>query len=265
MTAHTTQQIQKTASAILHRSQAGGVSPKAISRALLLSAEAYATSLTLLVLDTYGPDVLGNPEDLEADGWAPETIKMQIEQDFGLDLPKASLDKIMAGITILKTNYFYKDVVRFIELCNILAGDDFQPDEFDPADAGEVLWGILEAMILYPPNDDPEDTEFSPEVVGYIEKVLQIEGVIDPPDVLRLGMKASVADKVRADYSDDPEMFSAIWDVQQGHNDDLKKMLQGNLNELAIQLQLLPMQQGKKDSLIQQVQQMAAKLQEPQQ
>jgi len=198
-------------------------------------------------------------EDQE-EGWSPETIRRQIEQDFALDLPKVSLDKIMAGITILTTNYFYKDVVRFIEICNILAGDDFQPDEFDPADAGEILWGILESSLLWPPDDDPEDTEFSPEIRGYIENVLRVEGIVDPPDVLRLGVTAGAADKMRADWADDPEMFQAIWEVQQGHTDDLKQMLRQNLEEFAMQLQLLPLNEGKKDDLLKQVQQASTQI-----
>jgi len=224
-----------------------------------MAEESYATVLFLLVIDTYGAEVLPGAD---RDGWHPETIKLELEADFKLTLPKESLDKIMAAITIYTTNFFYKDVVKFIELCNILSGDDFQPDEFDPADAGEILWGVTEAMLIYPPDDeDMEDTGFSDEIRTYIGEVLNDEGIASPPDVLRLGLTGPAMD-IGTEFADDPEMYQAVWETQEGKTNDLKEMLTRNLRELYMQVKMLPMQRGDKGPVLQQMQQVLGIVQE---
>jgi hypothetical protein len=217
--------------------------------------------LLLLTLDTY-PE-LGEDKQPMVFSWHPETIKMQLEQDYGIELPKESLDKIMAGITILTTNYFYKDVGRFLELCNVLSGDDFQPDEVDPADASEVFWGLVEGCLLYSPNEDPDDTEFSPEIRAYITEVLKRDGIAMPPDVLRLGEDPNAAEQMRTDFADDPEMYGAMWKNQRAKRDELVELVRENLREMAVQLRLLSLENGSTDKLLQQMQQVAGKLPAP--
>lgn len=218
---------------------------KAIIRTLLLSDDAHATPLFLLVMDLYGQEALE---------WAPETIRMELEQDFQLQLPKSSLDKVMAAITIVTTNYFYKDVTRFIQLCNVLAGDDFQPDEFDPADAGEILLGITEAILLWPPDGDADDTEFSEEIRGYIGQVLNEQGIVKPFDVLRLALDGDQSTRVDTTYADDPEMYSAVWSSQQSKTDELRSVYLENVQALAQQLSILPLNHGSTEKAVQQLQ-----------
>lgn len=223
------------------------VAPKAVQRALLLSEESFSTPLFLLVMDIYGPEALE---------WSPETIRLELEDDFHLKLPKVTLDKIMAAITVVTTNFFYKDVTRFIQLCNIMAGDDFQSDIFDPADAEEMLIAITEATLLWPPNDDPEDTEFSPEIREYISQVIGQQGILKPFDVLRLAFSKNEASKVDADYADDPEMYSAIYESQQTKTDSLRAIYLENMTALTQQLRLLPLQSGSTETVVRQLQNM---------
>lgn len=208
---------------------------------MLLSEDTFTTPLFLLVMDKYGPEALD---------WAPETIRRELEDDFQLKLPKATLDKIMAGISLATTNYFYKDVTRFIEICNILAGDDFQPDEFEPADASEILLGITEALLIWPPDEDQEDTEFSPEIREYIRQVLKDEGILKPFDVLKLAFDDSREVAVNADFADDPEMFQAIYEMQQSKQGEMQEMLLSNVDALTKQLQLLPLASGSTEEAI---------------
>lgn len=223
------------------------IAPRAVQRALLLSEESFSTPLFLLVMDSYGPDALE---------WSPETIRMELEDDFHLKLPKVTLDKIMAAITIVTTNFFYKDVTRFIQLCNIMAGDDFQADIFDPADAEEMLIAITEAILLWPPNDDPEDTEFSPEIREYISQVLGQQGILKPFDVLKLAFNKDESSKVDAEYADDPEMYSAIYESQQMKTDGLKTIYLENMTALTQQLRLLTLRSGSTETVVSQLQSM---------
>lgn len=224
-----------------------------MTRALLLAEETYAFVLLCLVLDAYPPAGTDDPEDQGVLGWSPQNIRMQLEKDFALKLPQITLDKIMAAIEVLTSNRFYKDVRTFLDVCNIFAGDEFDPTTFNPADPGEVLWGVTEACVIYPPNQDPEDTEFSEEVRGYIGETLQTEGITDPPDVLRLGLRSDVANRIRSEYADDPEMYAAIWQEQQGKQSELADMLRRNLAEMAMQLQLLHLEHGKTEAVLAQL------------
>jgi hypothetical protein len=217
------------------------IPPKTIQRTLLLSEESYATPLFLIVMDLYGPEALE---------WSPETIRLELEQDFQLKLPKITIDKIFAAISIVTTNYFYKDVKKFIDLCNILAGDDFQPDEFDPADAEEMLLGITEALLLWPPDEDPEDTEFSLEIREYISQVLNTQGILKPFDVLNLAFSGDQSGKVNLEFADDPEMYSAIYKNQEEKTNELKQIYLENMFNLAEQLKALPLKNGNTQELV---------------
>lgn len=230
------------------------VAPKTVLRAFLLSEDTYTTVLTVMVADLYGTECFQ---------WSPETIRRELEQDFQLKLPKVTLDKIMTGIALVTTNYFYKDVTKFIEICNIISGDDFQPDEFDPADAKEIMLGITEALLLWPPDEDAEDTEFSAEIREYIRQVLKEEGILKPFDVLRLAFEDDEAVTVDAEYSDDPEMYSAIYEMQQSKENELKAVLLENITALATQLRLLPIANGSAESLILDLQAMVEKADMP--
>lgn len=214
-------------------------------RAMLLSDGTYATTLLVWVLDYFGPEVLE---------WHPETIKMELEEAFAVKLPKANLDKLLAIITILTTDLFFKNAARFIQLANILAGDDFQPDEFEPADSAECAWAVTEALLLVPPsNEDPEP--FSDEVRAYIGQTLRDEGYVTPPDVLRIALDADFSDKVRYNFADDPELFQGIYEVQQGKTEEIKQILAEGLQELIEQLQALPLQTGNTSELAKRISQ----------
>jgi hypothetical protein len=219
--------------------------PKVISRALLLEESTHATVLLLLLLDTYGPEALE---------WAPETISMELKDDYAVNITKQTLDKIMAAIAVVTTNYFYKDVLKFIELVNIFSGDDAEPNEFDPATAGEILWGLSEAFLLWPPEqgDNPEDTQFSPEIIEYMLQVMQNEGHIAAPDLLALSGYDTTT-FVRDTWSDDPEMYQAIYEVQGQKMEDLKFSLKANFKELFVQLQLLPVRSGNKEEIMKRI------------
>ena len=217
----------------------------AVNAALLQSAETHAVVLLLLTVDRYGDEALS---------WCRETLATQLVDDYRVAVPSVNLDKLLIAATLLTTNGFFKDVNQFITACNVLAGDDFQPDEFDPAMAAEILWGITEALLIYPVNDNRHDTEFSPEVIGYITEVLKLEGVGAPPDVLRLGESQGL-EQAKLSFADDPEMFSSIWKVQTEKSDNLKTILRDNLTTLAEQLTVLELRHGSTAAMVQRIRQ----------
>lgn len=223
-------------------SEVRAANPAEAVRALLRNPEAFGTTLFVLAVDLW-PDCLGDPEDPERGPWHASTFRSMLEERFGVRLPKVNLDKLMAAVTVVTTDLFWKNADRFIVLANVLAGDEFAPGEFEIADSAECAWAITEALILDPPDDDDPEP-FSDDIRYYIGAVLRDEGYVTPPDVLRVAIDSDLADRVRYSFSDDPEMFSGIYAVQQSKTDDVETVLRDCLLELRDQLRSLPLENG---------------------
>ncbi len=192
-----------------------------------------------MFIDTYGT---------EAFSWSPVTICVEIHDDFGVELPGQNFDRLMAAIQILTTNNFYKSLPSFNDLCCILSGSAIIFDSFQPADAGDIAWGITEAVLL---SGIPEEEEpFTPEIVGFIEEAVKAEGIITPPKILQLGQVGrDLADKIHVDYSDDPDMFSEIWQIEKSKTDEINSLVTDRLQAMTHQLEQLPLVNGSTEAI----------------
>lgn len=198
-----------------------------------LDPNSFATTLVTAVVDLYGT---------EAFTWAPETLLMELEDDLGMSLDPLLYDRLMAGISIIVTDRFYKSLPDFIEMCLVLSGASFDPSVFQPADSDDCAWGITEALLLAPPD---EENPFSDEIRGYIGYVTQMEGIITPPDILRIGTRdEDVLSKVQSGFSDDPEMSQAIWQAEASKTEDINSLVKERLFLLIQQLSSLRLKHG---------------------
>lgn len=200
---------------------------------LLADEEAFATTLLIVVIDRYGFDAINGPEQ-----WHPKTLRMELEQDFNIELPVINGDKLNAAIDILTSDSFFRRMPVFVQYCNVLSGSHPDFGSFDPASVLEIGWGITEGMLIA----DPEEEEpFSEEIRGYIGKVVHDEGIKTPPDVLRIG-------EWNPDYSDmplsDPAMFGAEFQAQSDESKEIKQWLGARLFALLKQLSELPLING---------------------
>ena len=236
--------IDKTASAILDRAKTASLAPQAVARALLLHEDSYACVLLCLAMDVFGMELLE---------WHPATIKMEMERQFAVEMPMGNFDRLMAAILLVTSNQFFKSIDKFIHCCHVLSGSDFDPNVFEPNTPEEVLWGITEAMIIYPADDDKEDTEFSPEIRAYIAQILQQDGIAYPPDILRLGADPNVASRIDDTFADDPVEFEAMFKVQSSRRHDLFVSLHDNLQRLLEHFQILSLQDGNTGPVVHQL------------
>jgi hypothetical protein len=198
------------------------------------SPETFGAVLLTLFLDAFGTEALE---------WDPGTIAMEIEDEFHVDLPQSSFDKLMVAIHILTTDRFFKSLPDFITFCNVLDGEEYRPEIFDPADAEEVAWGITEAILISPP-DESDQEPFSEEIRAYIGTTLDKEGILNPPDILRIALRAARVSPSMQDFSDDPAMFNAVYDLEAGKTEDINRTIVLRTKLLAAQLSALRLQNG---------------------
>jgi hypothetical protein len=203
------------------------------------SRETFASVLLTMFLDRFGTEALT---------WDPTTIALEIEEEFDVELPQLSLDKLMGAIQILTTDRFYRSLPDFVTLCNILSGDTYRPDMWDPADAEEVAWGVTEALLIYPPEDDDPEP-FSDEIRAYIGAVLDSEGLVNPPDILRIALRQARVSPAIQDFSDDPAMFNAVYDLEEGKRADIEASVRMRTKLLAAQLRALNLKNGSAEQM----------------
>lgn len=204
------------------------------NRQLLFNEDAFTTPLLTLLIDQYGVDGLS---------WTYQTIKEQLEEDLGVqNIPKSTMDKIMAGVGVLTTDYFFSDPRRFIELANILAGDDFDPTTFDPADVAECAWAVTEVYLLDP--WEPEEDPFSPEVKAYVGAVIDEEGFVKVPKILSFALRDNLEEFITFEHAEDPELFQSLWVKNEEKTTDIDRMIRENLELLSQQLASLHLKSG---------------------
>jgi hypothetical protein len=182
--------------------------------------------------------------------WHPGTILLEIRDDFGVELPRANFDRLMAGIHLITSDAFYKSPPTFVEICNVLSGGLYDPATWDPADALECAWGITEALLLSPPDANDEEP-FSPEIRAYIGKALDEEGILDPPDVLRIAIRdggSNQAAKISSKF-DDPEIRAAITRTEADKVQEINDRIRSNLRTLIVQLEALQLAHGDASAL----------------
>lgn len=198
------------------------------------SPQTFATVLITVFLDRFGTEALM---------WDPSTIALEVEEEFDVELPQRSFDKLMTAVSLLTTDRFYKSLPDFITACNILSGDTYDPRTFDPADGEEIAWGITEGVLICPPEDDDQEP-FSDEIRAYIGAALDAEGIINPPDILRIALRSANVSTSLDDFSDDPAMFNAIYDLEASKTGDINATIKDRTITLYNQLAALKLQNG---------------------
>lgn len=194
---------------------------------------AIGTVLLVMLLDEYGADAMQ---------WTPDTIAMELHDDLNVQLAGDNLSKLMTTIQLCTSDEFYKLLPTFNEFCSILAGEAHLPGVFIPADAAACAWGITEAFLLNPPDDDEP---FTDEIRAYIGHICKEEGIIRPPDVLRIAIHdPNLIGQLQTDFADDPEMFSAIDHAEQEKTNEITNFLKSRIRQLSFDLERLPLKSG---------------------
>lgn len=205
------------------------LSRKPALRQALGDPDSFASILLVILVDSFG---------MESLNWHPSTIRQELEEEFALQLPKGASDRLMAAITVVTTDLFYTDLPAFVQVCNVLAGSEFNPAAPDIADVMECAWGIAEGMLLDPP-ELPD--LFTDDIRRYLGAVLDHEGYLFTPKILSPAIREETRDTLYS-WSDDPEFFKSIHQNQQTTANEVDQTVTALLGELVQSLVRLPLQ-----------------------
>jgi hypothetical protein len=170
---------------------------------------------------------------------------MELHDDFGVELSNDNLDRLFTGLSLLTSNSFFVSPPDFCRACIVMSSHAPMRDEMATPDTKELAWGITEGMLIAAPDEkDP----FCPEILGLIGDTVNDEGILNPPDTLRIGTRdKSLVDNVQYSYSDDPEMFSSIYQLEAEKTADINWFVKDRSTKLFQELLLLPLQHGKRE------------------
>lgn len=216
---------------------------------LLTSKEAFVTTLVVICFDLFAANVSGPDSflgDVDNPPWTPETLAYNLGAAYKVDVPDYNIHKIMAGVSAMTSDDFFRNTRKFNWLCNVYAGDEsgFDPTVYDPATCGEMAWAISEVMLLRELPEDYGPNPFSDEICKYIGFMLDFEGIVNPPTVLQLGLRRPNTEDPLAVWADDPDMYQAAYRQQQGTSQSIKDIIIENMSQLIAQLEAVPLMHG---------------------
>lgn len=209
--------------------------PSRSHAAVFADTESYATELLVCFVDTFRMD--GETGDDDPFNWQAESIRLEIEDRYKIRMPAENVDRLMAAISILKSDEFEQKAATFVQFCNVLCGSPVSPDVFDKATVAECSWGYFEARLLDP------GIKLSAEVRGYLKIAMQDEGLSIPPAALEGTMDDTSG--VLNDYADDVETFQSAWKNKQNRTQEINEAVDENIDELMANLKRLSLKNGK--------------------
>jgi len=148
-----------------------------ISSSLFVQAEALtdlqtsATTCLAILLNQYGTDILE---------WSPETLWLEVMDDFKIDVEESNKDQIQALISAITTDRFYNEFEVFEAICKSLNNEDPDFEDSTPLSPEEASWGIYEVLL----NDD-EPQEFHQDINSYLQIILRDNGFLEAPEPLK--------------------------------------------------------------------------------
>jgi len=201
---------------------------------MLEDRETFATVLLAILLDSYGTEMFD---------WEPETLRMEVSDDFNATLPRVNSDKVWGLIVAMTTNQFYLSVEIYRTTCEALMGKDPDFAMFSPSDPEELAWGVTEVILNDPPDPKLGNGEFSNEVSRYTGLILSQNGILVPPEPLIFAAYDSENPVLAMEtiFSEDPVMFDAAYSNQQRLKSTLDSFIKERVTQLQMQLKSVPL------------------------
>lgn len=190
---------------------------------LLRSQETKATTLYVICLHEFGDEI---------HEWDPEMWSLEIEERFGVEIPRINSDKLNALVSALTDKAFYTNWQIFGATCEILNGfnselDEFSYEELTPA---EMAWAVFEVKLV-----DDDLPVFHVDVATFVGSILGEYGFLSAPGSLSF---ASIPDMYLGMKSYSAE--EAAENTQKRQGEVLGEYISEQITELLSELRSLP-------------------------
>jgi hypothetical protein len=196
----------------------------------------YGFNLAALALDRFGTECLG---------WDGCTIDREFADEFGGDLEVGNFHRLMAALSVLAHDGFYKSAADFLVIVRTLSGELPAAGQDGLPDLEDVAWGMTEAMLVRPPEPD-DHAPFAPEVCALVGELLDAEGVLFPPDVLKIGLVGREGHTGDFAMDSDPGLFQTVSQFQEARSAELRDTVRRRLIDLLKQFEGLPVRKKMK-------------------
>lgn len=192
----------------------------------------FGTVLVGLVLKAYGGDALN---------WDPLTLRVQIGEDFKVDIARVPYGKMMSLINVMTTDTVYRSVPVFDTTVNSLAGSPGDQMDGVPA-VDDVAWAVAEITMAdpEPPLIPGQRIPWSPDIQGYVGVVLDHEGISGEPKVLAWAKRRG--QKVASDHAQDPDFYNAAMGPSQAKATEVDEVVSQRIQMLVEHLGTLDIQ-----------------------
>jgi len=209
----------------------------------------FGFTLLIMFLDMFG-DEKDEEGHIACLKWEPETIEMELRTETGVDVPADNFDRLMTMILLKTTNSFFISPADFTRACVVLAGHHVDQRTLILPDAADIAWGVTEGL-LAAPADQKDRNPFRAQITGFIGHVLDSEGILNPPDVLRIATREKdLVSRVNYEFSDDPEMFTAIHGFEKDKTDEINHLVRSRLRGMFLQIQSLTLKNGNASQVV---------------
>jgi hypothetical protein len=210
----------------------------AVFASYLQNTEIAGTVLLVGLIDRFGTEFFD---------WEPETLRLEMEHEWGVKPPQRNMDKIWALVTELTTDSFYSTLSGFIQICNALGGDGADFQNFNPATVQEMCWTLAEVQLTDPPD---RDSKFSEEVKAYMQARLDAEGFSKPPQMLKNHVKEEPLDEsINQALTSDGIDYNAYWDKQARDRLAIDEYVRHRLYETVSAVAALPLESADRKAL----------------
>lgn len=187
--------------------------------AIMAHPSTLATVLYSLAVREFGEEV---------HSWEPETVALEINDTFHIEFPEENHNKLMALLTAIDADAFYKKWPAFELTCRAInSGTVYGGDDLLVA---EMAWAVAEVQL----NDDTPQ-EFSHEIAAGVGRLLASEGFVRPPP--KLGF-ARIPERYHG--SDTPGDLGQQSGISTEHENVVKEYLQEQAALLVKQISALP-------------------------
>lgn len=206
------------------------------AKALLLNDETMGSVLLAIALDLYGTEVME---------WEFQTLRMELADDYGIELSEINDAKLQALIVSLTTDGFYTDFIVFSSIANALSNKPVDYGDLEPTEPEDMAWAVFEVLSL----DGTGHPKFTPEICRYVGVCLAEAGMHKAPKSLRF---ANYPDNhgpgTENLLTDDPALFNGFYTRNQEDAAAVDAHVQHRFSVMIDQLNEVPFRQGDADT-----------------